>query len=172
MSNQNEPVFGLGLFQSGGWRAGAVGVALLFLGSVGSGCAVREQVRRVCVQVEASEDLNFYGGKANALTLLVYPLAEDSGFLDAPISELFSGQRPSGVLGLPVPITVEPGEKKDLEEVFPSATRWVGVLADYDREPGVDDEASATSERRVVLPARCGFRKPRLKLLDRQIDGG
>ncbi|MAI24489.1 MAG: hypothetical protein CMN75_00525 [Spirochaeta sp.] len=169
MSDKGRPVFGLCRFQSGRWRVGAMGFVLLFLGVVESGCAVREQVRRVCIGVEASENLNFYGGKANSLTLLIYPLADDSGFLNAPVSELFSGHRPSGVLEPPVPITVEPAEKMDWEQVFPAATRAVGILADYDREPGVEGQESGLSERRVVVPARCGFMKPRLKLLERRI---
>ena len=172
MSNKGGPVFGLRRFQSGRWRVGAVGLVVLFLGFVSPGCAIREQVRRVCIDVEASGDLNSYGGKANSLTLLIYPLADDSGFLSAPLSELLAGHRPSGVLEPPVQVTVEPTEQMAWEQVFPAKTRSVGILADYDREPGLEDEESDLSERRVVLPARCGFMKPRLKLLERRIGDG
>ncbi|MEE3326678.1 MAG: hypothetical protein VX252_05060 [Myxococcota bacterium] len=157
--------------QSGSLRAGAVTLLVFALSAMLSSCAVREQVRRICIDVEASEDLNFYDGKTHTLTLLVYALSDGAGFKATPVSELLSGHRPSGVLEPPVPFTVEPATKTRLEEVFPAATRSVGILADYDREPGEADEGSGILGRRVVLPARCGFMTPRLKLLESRIEG-
>jgi type VI secretion system VasD/TssJ family lipoprotein len=146
-------------------------LALLLLLSTLSGCALREQVRRVCVDVEASENLNFYEGKAHSLTVLVYALSDQTGFQAVPISELLAGHVPSGVLEPPVPFTIEPGTTMSLEHVFPAATRSIGLVADYHRLPDRVEEVAQTSERRIVLPSRCGFLAPRLRLSETRIEG-
>ena len=148
----------------------ALGLLLVVGAQWLSGCAMREQVRRICLDVEASQDLNFYDGEAHTLTLLVYALADSTGFQAAPISELLSGYRPAGVLEPPAPLTVDPGSKLNWEEVFPAATRSVGVVADYDREPGAADATEHGLGQRVVLPTRCGFMAPRLKLGQSRIE--
>lgn len=149
---------------------GACCLLLLLASGSFSGCAVREQIRRVCMDVEASEDLNFYDEKAHRLTLLVYALSDPAGFERVSIAELLSGSRPPGVLEPPVPLTVEPAAKLNWEGVFPAATRSVGVVADFDREAVAEEGVAPGSDRRVVLPARCGFMRPRLKLGESRIE--
>jgi hypothetical protein len=101
----------------------------------------------------------------------VYALSDQTGFQAVPISELLAGHLPSGVLEPPVPFTIEPGTTMSLEHVFPAATRSVGLVADYDRLPDRVDGVAQASERRIVLPSRCGFLAPRLRLSETRIDG-
>ncbi len=136
------------------------------------GCALRESVRRVCVDFEASEDLNAYDGRPQTLTLFVYALSDAKAFEAVDFSELMAGHLPEGVLEPPVAMTIQPEMKLRIEEIVPRATRSVGIVADYDRAP-----ASALPEDgegaglRVVIPARCGFFTPSLKLSETQIEG-
>jgi len=150
---------------------GSILLVLFLSTAVFSGCALREQVRRICVDVEASENLNFYDEKAHSLTVLVYALSDPKGFQAAPISELLAGHVPSGVLEPPVPVTIEPGTTTRLEQVFPASTRSVGLVVDYHRAPDRVEEAALASERRTVLPSRCGFLTPRLRLSETRIKG-
>ena len=76
------------------------------------------------------------------------------------MEELLAGATPPGVLSSPRRITVAPGDDgRKFEDRFPDSTRQLGVIADYYRAPG--DEPG---ERRQVVPARCGFRTPKLEL--------
>lgn len=155
----------------GALRLGSIVLGLLLSSAMLSGCALREHVRRVCVDVEASQNLNFYDGNPHSLTVLVYALSDQRGFQAVPISELLAGHVPSGVLEPPVPFTIEPGAKMSLEHVFPAATRSIGLVADYDRVPDRLEGVAQASERRIVLPSRCGFLAPRLRLSETQIEG-
>ena len=168
-------VFAAGAAASAGCVAtgGGVGPAARAIDAcrgMASGCALREQVRRVCIDVEASEDLNFYDGKAHSLTVLLYALSDPAAFNAAPVSELLAGHAPSGVLEPPVPVTIEPGAKMSLEEVFPAPTRSIGLVADYDRLPDHVEGVEQKAERRIVLPSRCGFLTPSLRLSETRIE--
>ena len=103
--------------------------------------------------------------------MLVYALSDPKRFQAAPISELLAGHVPSGVLEPPVPVTIEPGTTTRLEQVFPASTRSVGLVVDYHRAPDRVEEAALASERRTVLPSRCGFLTPRLRLSETRIKG-
>ncbi len=119
------------------------------------GCASRSKPREVCVNLEASERLNLYDSTSHPITVYVYPLSSSSAFEQTSVGELLEDVVPQGVVAPPVPITVAPGEKRMFREMFPAETQQLGILADYYRAPN-DPEGTRT----VVLPARCGMRKP------------
>lgn len=161
-----------GSTRSGSGRRGARAVAclpfllslVLVAGAPPAGCASRAVQREVCAVFYASDDLNLYDGDPHPVTVYLYALETSEAFERAAVADLLEGELPPGVLQPPVPITLEPGEKRSVEATFPATTHYVGVLADYDRVPG-EDEGTRTQ----VVPARCGLRKPRLTLTSRHL---
>jgi type VI secretion system VasD/TssJ family lipoprotein len=138
------------------WAVAAGVLALLCL----PGCASRGRPAKACLVFSASDNLNLYDGQPHALTVYLYPLASGQGFEQANVDDLLGGATPPGVLAPPSPITIAPGEeKRSFEDLFPSQTTQIGVVADYYRAPG-DPEGTRTQ----VVPARCGMRKPKLVL--------
>lgn len=128
-------------------------------------CASSNKPVEACVIFSASSNLNLYDGQPHALTVYLYPLASSQGFQQANVDDLLGGATPPGVLAPPSPITIAPGEeKRSFEDLFPSQTTEVGVVADYYRAPG-DPEGTRTQ----VVPARCGMRKPKLALSAKDI---
>lgn len=111
------------------------------------------------MNVTASPNLHFYDGQPHAITLYLYPLVGTLAFEQASVSDLLDGTKPQGVVGPPVPVTVTPGEEVSFEEAFPETTTYMGIVAGYYRSPK-DQEGF----RRAVVPARCGFRTPRITL--------
>jgi type VI secretion system VasD/TssJ family lipoprotein len=138
-----------------------VGVCLA-LGA--SGCASNTKPKGACAVFYASENLNLYEGEPHPITVYVYPLSSQAGFVQANVEDLLEGELPTGVMAPPVPITVAPGEERFFKEVFPADVIQLGILADYYRADG-DPEGSRT----VVVKVRCGMRKPKLTLSPKDI---
>ena len=141
------------------WRSVALAtLAGLVVGLLGSGCASGSKPQRACLRLDASANLNYHNGQAHVLTVYFYPLASSLGFEGANVDDLLGGDTPPGVLAPPASTTIRPGEQgRQFEDVFPSETNQIGVIADFYRSPG-DPEGA----RRQVVPARCGFRKSKL----------
>jgi len=137
---------------------------VLFVASSMIGCASRSQPKTACAVFQASDNLNLYDGEPHPITVYIYALSSPVGFEQATVAELLEGDLPNGVLQPPVPITVSPDEKRSFEEMFPTDTSQLGVLADYYRAPG-DPEGT----RIQVIPARCGLRKPKLVLSPKDV---
>jgi len=112
----------------------------------------------------ASENLNLFDGDPHPLTVYVYPLSSSAGFKQINVENLLEGERPAGVIAPPVPITISPGEERQFQEMFPTGTIQLGILADYYREP-----ADPEGRRTQVVPARCGLRKPKLVLSPKDV---
>ena len=148
------------------WRSIALAaLAGLVAGLLGSGCASGSKPQRACLKLDASTNLNYHSGQPHVLTVYFYPLAGSSGFEGANVDDLLGGDTPPGVLAPPASTTIRPGEQgRQFEDVFPSETKQVGVIADFYRSPG-DPEGS----RRQVVPARCGLRKPKLAFSARDL---
>jgi type VI secretion system VasD/TssJ family lipoprotein len=130
----------------------AVGLALALGLAVACGGAKMPKPREVCLQVQASPNLNLYDGQAHAVTVYLYPLISPLGFEQASVQDLLEGATPPGVAGPPVPITVGPGEQREFQEAFPQTAAYMGIVVDYYRAPG-DPEGT----RRAVVPAACGL---------------
>lgn len=145
-------------------RAVAWLLAGLVLGAGATGCASGSKPRDACAVLYASERLNLYDGVSHPITVYVYPLSSSSAFEQTSVVELLEGTTPAGALAPPVPITVAPGEERSFRETFPAETRQLGILADYYRAPG-DPEGTRTQ----VVPARCGWRKPKLTLSPKDV---
>jgi predicted component of type VI protein secretion system len=94
----------------------------------------------------------------------LFPLASTTSFEQANVNELLGGEKPLGALSDPLPVTLSPGEKRAFRELLPSQTNQIGVVADYYRAPG-DPEGTRT----LVVPARCGLRKPKLELTPKDV---
>jgi type VI secretion system VasD/TssJ family lipoprotein len=136
------------------------------VGLLGSGCASGSKPQRACLKLDASANLNYHSGQAHVLTVYFYPLASPLGFERANVDDLLGGDTPPGVLAPPASATIRPGEQgRKFEDVFPSETNQIGVIADFYRSPG-DPEGA----RRQVVPARCGWlRKPKLAFSARDL---
>ncbi len=137
--------------------AGIAGVLAVTLLACGGGGA--PEPRRACINVEASPNLNLYDGQAHAVTMYLFPLVGTLGFEQASVSDLLEGATPPGLAGPRVPVTVSPGETRSFEEAFPESAVYMGIVADYYRGPN-----DAEGSRRAVVPARCGWRAPRITL--------
>ena len=137
-----------------------------------SGCALRPQVKRVCLDVEASERLNFYEGNSHSISLFVYGLSDPRGFEAASAEELLVGHLPAGVIEPPVLFTIAPATQRRVEQIFPEATKAVGVLADYHRPLDGVLKGEDGKGLRGVVPARCGFFTPEVKLSESRLERG
>lgn len=139
----------------------ALAAAYVWVGA----CSSRPKPREACLRLNAAANLNYHDNQAHALTLLVFPLSSTVGFSNTPVEELLAGATPPGVEGSPIQIAIKPGEEdKRFEELFPAETVFLGVIANYYRSPG-DPEGSRTQ----VVPARCGWRTPRLSLAAKDV---
>ncbi len=143
-------------------RAAALVAGLAWAAVAGCGGAEMPKFRDVCLQVEASPNLNLYEGQAHAVTVYLYPLTSPLGFKQASAQDLLGGARPPGMAWPPIPISVSPGLQKEFEfkKGFPKTAAYMGIVADYYREPG-DPEG----DWHDVVPATCGwFSSPALTL--------
>lgn len=139
---------------------GAWLLALSLLVVCAPGCTTSVAPKKACLVVEPTETLNLYDGQPHPLTLFIYPLSGAEGFEQTHPDVLLAGARPPGVVAPPVPFTVEPSDlERTFQELVPTETTHLGVIADYYRAPG-DPEG----DRSRVVPAKCGLFKPRITL--------
>lgn len=145
----------------GRWAVAAgSGLALVLALVTACGGAKMPEPREVCLEVQASPNLNLFDGQAHAVTIFLYPLISPLGFQQASVQDLLDGASPPGVAGPPVSITVGPGERRSFQEAFPQTSAYMGIVVDYYRGPS-DPEGS----RRAVVPATCGwFSSPTITL--------
>ncbi len=128
-------------------------------------CSSRPKPVDACLRLDAATNLNFHNGQSHTLTLLAFPLSSPVGFEHTRVEELLAGATPPGVEGSPIQFAIKPGEQdREFEELFPAGTLFLGVIANYYRAPG-DPEGS----RKQVVPARCGWRTPRLSLAAKDV---
>jgi type VI secretion system VasD/TssJ family lipoprotein len=140
-------------------------LSLLALVCAVVGCATSSAPKKACLVVEPTETLNLYDGQPHSLTIYIYPLAGPEAFEQTHPDDLLAGARPAGVIAPPVPFTIEPSEaERTFQELFPTETTHLGVIADYERAPG-DPEGI----RSQVVPARCGIFKPKIRLSSRDM---
>jgi type VI secretion system VasD/TssJ family lipoprotein len=135
-------------------RAAGAGPSLALLLALATACggAKMPEPREVCLEVQASPNLNLFDGQAHAVTIFLYPLVSPLGFQQASVQDLLDGASPPGVAAPPVSITVGPGEQRSFQEAFPQTSTYMGIVVDYYRRPN-DPQGS----RRAVVPATCGW---------------
>lgn len=147
-----------------GSRAARPGLVLALVVLAGGGLACGTE-GRACLDVTASPRLNYYDEQAHVVVLYLYPLENDLSFQQSSVEDLLRGDRIPGVVGSPLPMTIDPGEKREIEESFPAHTKHLGLLADYYRAPG---EPEGT--RKLVVKAKCGwFSDPSVQLTPRDL---
>lgn len=85
----------------------------------------------MCLAIEASPNLNQFDGAPHVVVLYFYPLQNLMAYRQTDPVELLNGERPPGLTGDPWETTVLPGVNRDLAEILPPNTRFVGILADF-----------------------------------------
>lgn len=124
--------------------------ALAVCGAACMGGALKP--REVCLRIEAGPSLNLFDGEAHALNLLIYPLTGPAGFEGAPFDDLVAGRGVQGATGPPMSLMLNPGEVREVREVFPPTTGYAGVVANYYHQ-GSDSPGN----RRVVIEGKCSL---------------
>src|SRR5262245_7416238 len=99
-------------------------------GTLGSG-----SIPQMCLDVEASVNLNQFEGQPHVVVLYFYPLQTETAFRAADLRRLASGDKPSGITGDRWEATVLPGQRIELTEKLPRDTAYVGVVADFYNKP-------------------------------------
>ena len=110
-----------------------------------SACAGTPKPAEVCLELEASENLNRFDGQPHVVVLLFFPLQNVSAFNQTDPVDLLNGVQPPGSTGDAWEVTLLPGETRNLEEKLPADTGFVGLVADFYRGPS-----------RTVVEASCG----------------
>ena len=90
---------------------------------------------QVCLDVEASVNLNQFEGQPHSVVLFFFALQNQSGFLEGDLNRWVRGEKPAGAIGEPWEKTVLPGQRTELKEQLPRDTPYVGVVADFYRKP-------------------------------------
>ncbi len=117
-----------------------------------------------CIEFEANPNLNLFDGQPHPATLFLYPLNQRLGFEQTGVNDLLEGKDPPGKVAERVPMVVNPGERRAIEEPFPDTTVFIGIVVDYYRAPG-----SQEGSRKVVLEAKCSWRQPTVVLGPRDV---
>ena len=130
-----------------------VGICLVLGLGLVVGCASSSaKPTELCLSLQASSDLNRFDGQAHVLVVHLFPLETSLGFEQQDTRDLLTGTQPAGLKGKPIQVMMTPGESKELRELLPAGTSFVGVVADYYRAPGEAERGQS-----AVVPARCGF---------------
>ena len=125
--------------------------AVTLVPSVG-GCASSALTpREACLLVEASPSVNLYDGQAHALNLILYPLTGPTGFEQASVEDLVTERGVDGMAGPPISVMISPGEVREVREVFPATTIYLGIVADYYQA------GETPGNRRALIEAKCSM---------------
>ena len=109
-----------------------------------------------CLDVEASANLNQFEGQPHVVVLYFFALQNKTGFLSVDPRRLVEGEKPPGMIGDRWEATVLPGQRVELKEQLPRDTSFVGVVADFYREPSrsvVEPSCGMFGGSKVVLSA-------------------
>jgi type VI secretion system VasD/TssJ family lipoprotein len=104
-----------------------------FLGIGGSDES--EGPAKLCLELQASKDLNLFDGQPHVVVVHFYPLQNVTAFEASSVRDLIRGEKPAGLAGEPWQTTVLPGQKLRVGEQLPKDTAQIGVVADYYRGP-------------------------------------
>jgi len=137
----------------------AGGFALLVLalpGCFGGGSSAEPE--RLCLEIDASKELNLFDGQPHVVVLHFYPLENATAFQATDVRDLIRGAKPAGVAGESWQTVALPGQKLKLTEPLPPKTTQLGIVADYYHGPS-----------RVIVPTKCDSDARPIALSDSEI---
>jgi predicted component of type VI protein secretion system len=118
----------------------------------------------VCLRLEASPKLNFFSGQPHVVRLAIYPLENAIGFEQASVDGLLRGEKPSGLAGPSIDVTVVPGESREVLNPLPPSADSIGIVADFYRPPGAQG-----GPRKTTLSANCARGMAEVRLGESEI---
>ncbi len=144
-----------------GWsenaRASSTGIAAIALATLLlTSCASSPSPAEMCLSIEASPNLNQFDGAPHVVVLYFYPLQNLMAYRQTDPIELLEGGRPPGLTGDPWETTILPGAVRDLQEILPQNTRFIGILADFYSGPSqavVEADCPMFGKPTIVLTA-------------------
>jgi type VI secretion system VasD/TssJ family lipoprotein len=110
------------------------------------GCRSNGEPAAVCVNIDASPNLNLFSGDPHVVVVYFYPLQNVMAFRQTDAVDLLDGKRPPGLMGDRFEITIFPGTQRQVSETLPRDTQFVGILADFYNGPS-----------KAVVEAQCGM---------------
>ena len=139
-------------------RSSLIAAALLLAGCGGGGFLGMggSEAGQLCLELEASKELNLFDGQPHVVVVHFYPLANVTAFEATPARDLIRGAKPDGLAGEPWRTTVLPGQKLKLGEKVSEQAEHLAVVADYYGGPS-----------RVVVPADCDDEEGKVVRLSR-----
>jgi len=124
--------------------------------------------REGCLTFEAGPSLHLYDGEAHALNVLIFPLIGPSAFEQASLDSLIAQQSVDGATGPALSVMLSPGEVREIREIFPGTTEYLGVVANYYQ--GGNDNSGNPGNRRAVVVGKCSmFGSDTIKLTARDL---
>jgi type VI secretion system VasD/TssJ family lipoprotein len=135
------------------------GFALLVLaltGCFGGGSSAEPQ--RLCLEIQASKELNLFDGQPHVVVVRFYPLDNATAFQATDVRDLVRGAKPAGLAGEPWQTVALPGQKLKVTEPLPKSATQLGIVADYYHGPS-----------RVIVPSQCDSDARPIALSDSEI---
>ena len=86
-------------------------IAAIAVATLALGCGRASNPRDVCLELRASPNLNSYSNQAHVVVLDLHPLETPGGFEQLSASDLIGGAKPPGAAGMPIQMTVAPGDQ-------------------------------------------------------------
>lgn len=90
----------------------------------------------ICLEVQATQNLNVFEGEPHVVVLYFYPLQTAASFQEADPYDLLNRIELAGQTGKPWETTILPGEQRVIEEMLPRDTALIGIVADFFSGPG------------------------------------
>ena len=100
----------------------------------------------MCLEIEASTQLNYFSDQAHVVVLYVYPLSSGRSFAALSPRELIAGKAVSELTEDRRTLEVEPGQQLELGDPLPRDTAELGLVADF-----------YVGARKAMVRAECGF---------------
>jgi type VI secretion system VasD/TssJ family lipoprotein len=139
-------------------RLWAGGFALLVLALPGCFGGGGSEPERLCLELDASKELNLFDGQPHVVVVHFYPLENATAFQATDVRDLIRGAKPAGLAGEPWQTVALPGQKLKLTEPLPKNATQLGIVADYYHGPS-----------RVIVPTKCDSDAHPIALSDSEI---
>lgn len=128
-------------------------VGLLGCGVLGGG---QPEPPEFCVELAASSNLNQFSGEPHLVVVHFFPLSNRKAFMSADLSALVRGEHGLQTTGDVWEEEMLPGQVKEMRETLPRDTLFIGLVADFFRQPSrvtIEAECPTLGKPHVVLSA-------------------